>query len=56
MNEQINPSWILPVSMTVEQAGRQANLRGCILKVMWSTTYGCRVVAVPRAPRRPDGK
>lgn len=44
----VNPKWIKP-SMTLEQAARQADIRGFTLKSSWTGLMGLRIVAVPRA-------
>lgn len=47
MVEQISPPWIKQ-SMTVLQASSLAAAHGCFLKISWSGSMGCRIVAVPR--------
>ena len=47
LQEQINPRW-LKQSMTVLQAANLAAAKNCYLKVSWSGSMGCRIVAVPR--------
>lgn len=41
------PKWIKP-SMTVEQAAREAQMRGCYLKAYWDSTMGLRIMAVKK--------
>jgi len=47
MTEQVQPKW-LKQSMTLLQASNLAAAKGCYLKVSWSGSLGCRIVAVPR--------
>ena len=40
-----NPKWVRP-SMTIEQAAKEANLRGYVLKSHWSPGMGLSITAV----------
>ena len=42
----LNPRWI-KASMSLQQAGNQANARGYRLDVSWNSLMGLRVVAHP---------
>lgn len=42
----LNPRWI-KASMSLQQAGNQAGLRGYRLDVSWNSMMGLRVVAHP---------